>query len=138
MGFASTPLDIWLPIGITCFGLVFVAIAAKTLRDSRRQRRTWILRPGRIVRSRLDTDGIRFQVAFDNNGTEQTFWNRFYSGSGIDPVGKTVDVRVNPQNPADAVVVRGVAATGMVTAVAFLVFGAFATTIGAVLLSRAR
>jgi hypothetical protein len=49
---------------------------------------------------------VQFQVAFDD-GRQVRFWNRIVSGTGINPVGRVVDVVVNPDHPTDAVVVKG-------------------------------
>jgi len=92
------------------FGLAFVAIAATTMVSIRRRRRTWLARRGTVIGSRL--------------------------ADVIDPVGRVVDVLVNPDDPTDAVVVKG--ATRPVTAaVAFMAFGVAASVLGTLLLAGA-
>ena len=75
---------------------------------------------------------IRAQVAFQYEGRPITFWNRFTTGTGIDPVGRDVDILVNPADPTDAVVVRGATRPSTV-GWAFVAFGVIAVVIGIVL-----
>jgi hypothetical protein len=115
------------------FGALFLAMGGSTLVGSRRRQRTWLPRTGRVVNSRLDGDGqIRVQVAFQHEGRPITFWNRFTTGSVIDPVGRDVDILVNPADPADAVVARGAGRPSTV-GWAFVAFGVIAVVVGIIL-----
>lgn len=89
-------------------GLIVAVIGSGTIARARRRRRTWRAAAGTVVASRLDGDGhVRFQVAFDHAGREVRFWNRYTSASGVDPVGRRVELLVNPDDPSEAVVTRG-------------------------------
>lgn len=123
----------WVGPAVVAFGAIFLTVGVSTLLTARRRRRTWVPRPGRVVGSRLDGDGhLRLQVTFQDRGRDITFWNRFTSSTGVDQIGRDVDVLVNPEDPTDAVVVRGAAPPSLV-AVAFLVFGTVAAAVGIVL-----
>jgi len=123
----------WAGLVVVLFGLLFLIVGGTTLVAARRRRRTWVPRTGRVVGSRPDGDGhLRLQIAFIEGDREITFWNRFTSSLGVDPVGREVDVLANPADPSDAVVVRGAAQPSLVGWV-FVVFGVVATVVGLVL-----
>jgi hypothetical protein len=86
-------------------GLVCVILGTVTVIRDRRRRAEWPRYPGRVVTSRLDDGKIRFQVSYVRDGRQITFWNRFTAP--VDPMGQDVQVLVNPENPDDALVSRG-------------------------------
>jgi hypothetical protein len=108
--------------------LMFASGIGEFVRHSRR-RRSWLPRSGHVVGTRLDDGQTRVQVAFEEAGQEVRFWNR-YTSSGIQRVGRPVELLVNPANSADAVVVRGAAGGGLVSAV-FIVAGLVFAAVGA-------
>ena len=123
----------WVGPLVMLFGALFLVMGGSTLVSSRLRQRTWLPQTGRVVGSRLDGDGhIRAQVAFQYEGRPITFWNRFNTGTVIDPLGRDVDILVNPADPTDAVVVRGAARPSTV-GWAFVAFGVIAVVIGIVL-----
>lgn len=133
------PVATLVPVALLAFGLVFLGIGVATLRDGRRRRQNWKRVPGKIVGSRLDSSGsdgsqIRCQIAFGYQDRDIVFWNRFTSSFVIDPIGREVEVLVNPADPYDAVVAGGLAGSNVV-GVSFLVFGGIAVVVGAVLLT---
>lgn len=120
----------WIRPAFIVIGLILVATGAVTWVRMKRRSRTWQAGRGEIVASRLDGDGhFRFQVAFSFDGQKVLFWNRFTTSSGVDPVGRAVDVLINPADPTDAVVVRGAAGPTVVGAV-FVLVGVAAIAIG--------
>jgi hypothetical protein len=122
-----------MPLAFIAFGLLFVVIGATTLVRHRRRSQSWRTYPGRVVGSRLDDGQIRSRVAYVQDGREYTFWNRFTSTTMTDPVGREVEVLVNPEDPNDAVVSGGLVGGGTVSW-AMLLFGAAAVVFGFVLL----
>ena len=133
------PLTTLIPVVLVAFGLLFFAIGVNTLRGGRRRGRDWERVPGRVIGSRLDSMGsgdgqLRCQVAFGYQGREVVFWNRYTSSFGVDPVGREVEVLVNPADPHDAVVAGGLAGAKAV-GVSFLAFGGIAVVVGLVLLT---
>ena len=123
----------WAAVG---FGALFLILGVRTLVSARRRHRTWTRVPGLIVGSRLDSSGdsssgFRYQVSFDWQGRTVTFWNRFVTSGGFDKTGQNVEVQVNPENPDDAVVSRGIAG-GQTVGIAFTAFGLLALVVGLV------
>ena len=108
--------------------LMFASGIGEIVRHSRR-RRSWLPRSGHIISTRLDDGQTQAQVAFEENGQEVRFWNR-YTSSGIQRVGRPVEILVNPANSADAVVVRG-AAGGVLVGAVFIVAGLMFAAVGA-------
>ncbi|GGL98262.1 DUF3592 domain-containing protein [Nakamurella endophytica] len=126
----TLPHSGWIGLAVLAVALVCVVTGVTTLLRARGRSRTWVRGTGRVVQSRLDGDGhIRFRVAFEHAGQEVTFWNRFTSGTGVDPVGRDVDILVNPVDPSDAVVVGGPARPGA-AGWAFVAFGVVAAIVG--------
>ncbi len=125
----------WIGIALFCLGVVVLIGAGRTLLAGRRRARSWLRRDGRVVSSRLDDGAIRYQVSFRHEGREIRFWNRFTSGTGIDPVGREVTVLVNPADAGDAVVERGAAGSG-VSGAAFGLFGLVLVAVGVVVLGH--
>jgi Protein of unknown function (DUF3592) len=123
-------VDPWIAAGALAFGVLFAAIGVVTLVNAAGRRRRWLPRPGRIVASRLDDGQFRFQVAFTHDGREIRFWNRHTTASGIDPVGREVQVLVNPADPGQAIVSSGQSRPELAGA-AFLAFGVLALVVGA-------
>lgn len=119
-----------LPLAFLGFGLLFVVIGVVTVVNDRRRRRDWQRYPGRVVASRLDEGKFQSQVAYLHHGREVTFWNRFSSTTLTDPVGRTVEVLVNPDDPHDAVV-SGVLPGGAVVGSLLVLVGAVAAVLGA-------
>jgi Protein of unknown function (DUF3592) len=122
-----------LPLAFLAFGLLFVLLGVTSLVRHRRRRSSWSTFPGRVVGSRLDDGQIRSRVAYVHDGREVTFWNRYTSTTMTDPVGREVEVLVNPDDPNDAVVSGGLVGGGTV-GIAMLFFGAAAIVFGLVLL----
>jgi hypothetical protein len=122
----------WLPLAFLGFGLLFVVLGARTVFRDRHRRSEWLPAPGRVVASRLSGDDgqLQCQVAYRREGREVLFWNPFSSTTMGDPVGREVEVLVNPDDPADAVVSRGLAG-GSITGYVFIAFGLFAVAFGA-------
>ena len=118
-------LMLLLPVVAVVVGVLFVVLgAAAVLRDHRR-RQDWPTTPGRVVASRLEDGQFRSRVAYVWNGRERAFWNRFTATAVTDPVGREVEVLVNPEDPGDAVVATGLAG-GSVVGFALLAFGILA------------
>ena len=105
----ATPWASGLPLGLLGFGLLLVVIGLITLTRDRRRRESWQSYPGRVVASRLEDGQFRSCVAYLRDGREVTFWNRFTGSALTDPVGREVEVLVNPEDPGDAVVSGGLA-----------------------------
>ena len=125
----------WLRPTFVVIGLLLVLLGVITMVKAHRRRRTWRPATGEVVASRLDGDGhIRYQVAFRLEGREVRFWNRFTSSAGVDPIGRTVDVLINPDDPADAVVVRGAPGSSAIGPI-FVVVGVAAALVGLFALS---
>lgn len=122
-----------MPLLVVLFGLVFVGSGVTTLLACRRRARTWRTVPGQVVASRLHDGQFRCQVAFVHEGREIRFWNRFTSSAFSDPVGRAVEVLVDPDDPSRAVVSRGLVGSSVV-GLAFCAVGALAAAIGLVLL----
>jgi hypothetical protein len=99
-----------------------VVAGARILVRAGRRQRQWRTYPGRVVASRLDEGHFQFQVAFDHDGREIRFWNPYTTTLGVDPVGRDVEVLVNPADPSQAVVREG-QSRPEVAGVGFLVFG---------------
>lgn len=119
-------------VGLLAFGVLFVVLGIRMLTGDRRRRRTWERFPGRVVASRMDDGQVRCQVVYQRrDGTNVPFWNRYTSTMVGDPVGRQVEVLVNPADPRDAVVGRGLVGGGFV-GVVFVVVGAFVALGGAV------
>ena len=111
-------------LGLLLFGLYFLVSGLRTLTADRRRRRTWRTFPGEVVASRLDDEQVRCQVGYrSDDGTRVLFWNRFTSSVLSDPVGRPVQVLVNPADPHDAVVASGVVG-GTLVGVVFTAVGA--------------
>lgn len=123
-----------LPVGFVVVGVVFLGLGTRSLIQGSRRRESWPTFPGRVVGSRLDDGQIRSQVSYQRDGRDIVFWNRFTATTTTDPVGREVEVMVNPDDPDDAVVGRGLAG-GASVGVAFVVFGAVAVMAGIYLLS---
>jgi hypothetical protein len=119
----------WTTLAFLGVGAFFVVAGATTLVRAGRRQRQWRTYPGRVVASRLDDGQFRFQVAFDHDGREIRFWNRHTTSLGVDPVGRDVEVLVNPADPSEAVVSKGQSRPEVV-GVGFLVFGVVAVVIG--------
>lgn len=119
----------WLPWGFLAFGLLFIVLGASTVIKDRRRRESWPTFPGRVVGSRLDDGQTQSQVSYLRDGRAIVFWNRFTSTTVTDPVGREVEVMVNPEDPSDAVVGRGLVG-GSAAGIGFLVFGVIATVVG--------
>lgn len=125
-------LTSWLPLAFLAFGLLFTGLGISTVRKNRRRREEWLTVPGRVVGSRLSGDGqVQCQVAYRRDGQEVLFWNRFTSSTMSNPVGRAVEVLVNPDDPGDAVVSAGLVSGGLV-GWAFLVFGLVVVVVGVV------
>lgn len=127
---AAFPFEPWMALAFLGFGALFAASGATILLPAFRRRQRWDTRPGRVVASRLDDGQFRFQVAFEHDGREIRFWNRYTTSFGVDPAGRDVQVLVDPDDPARAVVSNGQArpeAAGL----AFVVVGIVALVIGA-------
>jgi hypothetical protein len=108
-------------------GIAFIGAGLWTVLADRRRRAEWQVHPGRVVASRLDDGKIRFRVSYTWQGREVSFWNRY--SVTVDPVGKDVEVLVNPEDPEDAVVSRGLA-SGTALGVAMVAFGVLALLVG--------
>ena len=121
-----------LALGATLLGALLVVLGVRALLSSRRQRRTWLPYPGRVVASRLDGEQVRCQVAYARDGSEVRFWNRYTSTVVGDPVGREVSVLVNPRDPHDAVVAGGLVG-GSTVGVFFVLAGALAVVLGLVI-----
>lgn len=119
----------WLPWGFLAFGLLFLFLGLRTVIKDRRRRESWPTYPGRVVGSRLDDGRTQSQVSYLRDGREITFWNRYSSTTMSDPVGRDVEVMVNPEDPEDAVVGHGLVGGGLV-GFAFIVFGIVAAVAG--------
>jgi hypothetical protein len=126
----------WLiPVGAVLFGALFVSRGVRALASDRERRESWLTFPGRVVGSRTVSSGFdgttsdptQCQVAYIRNGHEIVFWNRFTSTTTFrSPVGRPVEVLVNPADPGDAVVSRGLATGGTRGAILILAGAAFA------------
>jgi Protein of unknown function (DUF3592) len=123
------PLDPWIAFGFIAVGAVFVVAGATALVRAGRRQREWLTYPGRVTASRLQDGQFRFQVAFDHEGREIRFWNSHTTALGVDPVGREVEVLVNPADPTQAVVSKGQSRPEL-AGVGFLVFGVVAVVIG--------
>lgn len=126
----------WIPrivaVGMLLFGLLFVVLGVRTLRADRLRRRTWHAARGQVVASRLDDEHTRCQVAYRRpDGTEVLFWNRYTSTVVRDPVGRAVQVLVNPADPHDAVVSSGLVG-GSAVGVVFTAAGSVLAVVGLV------
>ena len=118
-------------------GLLFLGLGLRMLIRSRHWRRTWTRRAGQVVGSRLSDGQIQSQVTFVDEQGQVTFWNRDTTSFASDPVGRRVEVLVNPEDRSDALVTAGLAAPGFV-ADAFIVFGVLATAVGVTMLVAVR
>lgn len=119
---------------VLAFGALFLILGVRVLMSSARRSKTWIRVPGRIVGSRLDSlgdsaGGFRYQISFDWHGRTVSFWNRFVTSGGFDKTGREVEVMVNPDDPDDAVVSRGIIG-GQAVGVSFVAFGLIALIFG--------
>ena len=123
----------WFPLALLAVGLVFTVLGLRTLIVGRRRREQWQRVPGRVVGSRLDDGHLRSQVAFRHAGRDFVFWNRYSTTMTGDPIGRQVEVLVNPADPSDAVVAGGSAGSGA-TGAALLTFGVMACGVGLVVL----
>lgn len=126
---ALPTLSPWVGLAVLALGVIFVSLGILTLVRARRRQRGWRSYHGKVVASRLSGGHIRFQVAFDHDGREVRFWNRYTSAGGVDPVGRELEVLVNPADPNDAVVSRG-ATHPLAVGAGFVVFGVLALTVG--------
>lgn len=117
-------------VGFLLLGLFFVGSGIRTLAAQSRRSRTWVRMPGRVVASRLDGDLTRSQVAFRLQERTVLFWNRYTSTTVRDPVGRDVQVLVNPADPHDAVVESGLVG-GSLVGVLFVVLGSVFALAGA-------
>lgn len=127
-------LPAWVPLLVVLFGLFFLGSGVRTVLVGRQRAQTWRAVPGRVVASRLDDGQYRCQIAFRHDGREIRFWNRFTSSALSDPVGRAVEVLVDPDDPSQAVVSRGLVGASAVGLV-FCAVGALATVVGLALLS---
>jgi hypothetical protein len=116
-------------LGFLVVGTVLILAGARPFVRARRRRLTWQAYPGRIVASRPDGDQVRCQVAYVRDGTKVLFWNRSTSTVLRDPVGREVQVLVNPADPRDAVI-GGVTRYGSVVSLVFVVVGVLAIARG--------
>ena len=123
------PSDPWFAFAFLGVGALFVVMGATTLVRAGRRQRQWRAYQGKVIASRLEDGQFRFQVAFDHDGREIRFWNRHTTAIGVDPVGRDVEVLVNPADPSQAVVSRGQSRPEF-AGVGFLVFGVVAVVIG--------
>ena len=123
----------WLPWAFLAFGLMFIFLGLRTVTGERRRRESWPTYPGWVVGSRLSDGQTQSRVSYQRDGREITFWNRYSSTTMSDPVGREVEVMVNPEDPDDAVVGHGLVGGGLV-GLAFIVFGAMALVGGAYVL----
>ena len=123
-----------LPLALFVIGLLLAALGVETRRRDRRRREEWVTYPGRVVASRLEDGQFRSCVAYQRDGREVVFWNRFSATALTDPVGREVEVLVNPDDPDDAVVGRG-AVNGSSVAAALVIGGALVASVGGYLLS---
>lgn len=121
----ASSIDRWITLVLLGVGAFFAVVGATILISAVRRRRRWRTHPGRVVASRLNDGQFRFQVAFDYDGREVRFWNRYTTSLGADPVGRDVEVLVNPADPSQAVVSKG-QSRPEAAGVAFLVFGVVA------------
>ncbi|WP_375433490.1 DUF3592 domain-containing protein [uncultured Friedmanniella sp.] len=125
----------WLPPTFLGVGLLAVVLGTLAVVRDRRRRNEWTSYPGRVVGSRLDDGQIRCRVSYVRDGREVIFWNRFSSTTMSDPVGREVEVLVNPENPDDAMVSRGLVG-GTAFGFGLLGFGVLASVVGATWLRR--
>ena len=123
-----------LPLVFVVVGVLFVVLGAVTVVRDRARRRDWPTTPGRVVASRLEDGQFRSRVAYVWDGREHAFWNRFSATALTDPVGREVEVLVNPEDPGDAVVSRGLVG-GSVVGFALAAFGLVALGFGSAWLS---
>ena len=126
-------VPLWVCLVLVLVGLLALGHGLRTILDGRRRKQSWRTVPGRVVASRLDDGAFRCQVAFDHDGREIRFWNRFTSTGVLDPVGREVEVLVDPADPSQAVVSRGLAGAGA-AGLGFCAFGVLATVVGLALL----
>ena len=124
----------WFPFLLLGFGVFFAIFGVRTLIVGRRRRAQWQQVPGWVVGSRLEDGETRCQVAFRHAGRDVVFWSRHSSTMASDPVGREVQVLVNPADPSDAVVASGSAGSGA-AAVSLLTFGVLACGVGLVWLA---
>lgn len=122
----------WTALVAVVAGLIFLGLGLRDLLAGRQRARDWRTVPGRVVASRLDDGHVRAKVAFQHEGREIQFWNRYSSTTVTDPVGREVQVLVDPADPSRAVVSRGLVGSGT-AGIAFCAFGVLATVIGLVL-----
>jgi hypothetical protein len=134
MGSILSGLNPWFAALPLLLGVVFVGFGVSTLRRARRRRQTWTRRVGLVVGSRLSDGQIQAKVSFSDDEGPVTFWNRYTSSFSTDPVGRSVEVLVNPNNRSDAVVANGPAAPTVVAG-AFIAFGLLAVLAGGVFLT---
>lgn len=121
-----------LPLVLVVVGGLSVVLGGVTVVRDRQRRRDWRIAPGRVVASRLEDGQFRSRVAYVRDGRERAFWNRFSATALTDPVGREVEVLVNPENPDDAVVSRGLVG-GSVVGLGFAAFGMVALGFAAAL-----
>jgi len=127
-------LNPWFAVLPLLLGLFFIGSGVSTLHRSRHRRQTWTRRTGLVVGSRLSDGQIQAQVTFSDDEGPVTCWNRYTSSFATDPVGRTVDVLVNPDDRSDAVMADGPATPALVAA-AFVVFGLIAVLVGGAMLA---
>ena len=84
-----------------------------------------------MVDSRVDDEQTRYQVAYWRGRTRVVFWNRYTSTTMTNPVGRAVQVLVDPVDPHNAVVSAGLAGGGLVGGV-FTAVGAVTALAGVV------
>jgi len=111
-----------LPLVLVVVGVLSVVLGGVTVVRDRQRRQDWQATPGRVVASRLEDGQFRSRVAYVWEGRERAFWNRFSATALTDPVGREVEVLVNPEDPDDAVVSRGLVG-GSVVGLGFAAFG---------------
>lgn len=116
--------------GLLLVGVLLAVLGGRMLATARRRRRTWHSCPGQVVASRWDGEQTRCQVAYRRDGTDVLFWNRYTSTVIGDPVGRPVQVLVNPADPHDAVVGSGLI-TGTTVGVVLVLVGGFFCVVGA-------
>jgi hypothetical protein len=116
--------------GLFLVGVLLVGLGVRMLAVDRRRNRTWHAYPGRVVASRWDGDQTRCQVVYRRDGTDVLFWNRYTSTVVGDPVGRPVQVLVNPADAREAVVGSGLV-TGTTIGVVLVLVGGFFCVVGA-------
>jgi hypothetical protein len=116
--------------GLFLVGVLLVGLGVRMLAVDRRRNRTWHVYPGQVVASRWDGEQTRCQVVYRRDGTDVLFWNRYTSTVVGNPVGRPVQVLVDPADPREAVVGSGLV-TGTTIGVVLVLVGGFFCVVGA-------